>query len=135
MIGIKIWDIVDAKVVFNEDDNQFKIRPVLVLDEINNIYCSFKITSNTTREGLGEYTVVEWKKAGLDKESNIRLNRMFMLSPNNILSKRGVLELKDREQFIKAMKDFYLVYNSNYTPNLIKKIEKRIKQNLPDDEK
>ena len=85
MIGIKVWDIYDIKLQYEETDNISKIRPVLMLDEINKIYCTLKITGNTKREGLGEYTIELWKEAGLDKKSNIRLEKFFTVFENQII--------------------------------------------------
>lgn len=130
MIGIKAWDIYDIKLQYEEIDNLSKVRPALILDEINKIYCILKITGNTKREGLGEYTIELWKEAGLDKKSNIRLEKFFTVSENQIIKKRGVLQLQDREKLIKKLKLFEIANDTKYTKDFIDKLEKRIKYNL-----
>ena len=130
MTGIKVWDIYDIKLQFEETDNKYKIRPVLMLDEINKIYCTLKITGNTEREGLGEYKIKLWKEAGLDKKSNIRLEKFFTISENQIFTKRGVLQLQDRKDLIDQLRSFEIANETKYTKNFIDKLEKRIKYNL-----
>ena len=126
----KIWDIIKAKVYFDDSMN-YKERPVLVLDEINNVYCSLKITSNTERQGLSEYGIMLWKEAGLNKKSNIRLNKFFVLNSNSIIGKYGILQVEDRKNLIKQMYDFIILNQANYTKSFIQKIENGIDKNVP----
>ena len=79
----QIWDIYNADVFF-EDKIEKKTRPVLVIDEINYICLSLKITHNTKRVGIDEYTIVKWKEAGLDTKSNVRISKLIPLDTRYI---------------------------------------------------
>ena len=126
----QIWDIVKARIYF-DDMLAYKDRPVLVLDEVYNLYCSLKITSNIERKGLGEYNIKLWKAAGLNKPSNIRLSKFLVLEQKSIIEKYGVLYPLDRKELIDQINKFIIVNEANYTKNFIKKVEKRIDENLP----
>lgn len=133
MIGTKkhnpvIWDIYDADVFF-EDKIQKKTRPVLVIDEINNICLSLKITHNTKRTGIDEYTIVEWKEAGLDTKSNVRISKLIPLDNKFLIGKRGVLQTFDRKALIDKIETYLVLNNAKYTLNLLNKMKKNIEKN------
>ncbi len=106
----KIWDIYNADVFF-EDKIKKKTKPVLVVDEINNICLSLKITHNIRRTGIDEYTIVEWKEAGLDTKSNVRISKLIPLDNKYLNEKRGVLQPFDRTALIDKI-ETYLVLNN-----------------------
>ena len=66
------YDIFLAKVPF-EDIPQEKIRPVLILKENFYLVECLKMTSAKTR--FGEYVLKEWKEAGLDRETTVRITK------------------------------------------------------------
>ena len=133
MTGIKtakplVWDIYNAEV-FYEDKIQKKIRPVLVIDEINNICMSLKITHNTKRTGVDEYTIVQWKESGLDTISNVRISKLIPLARKYLKDKRGVLQMIDREALIKQIETYLILNNAKYTLSLLKKMKRNIDKN------
>lgn len=129
MNNYKIWDILKAKIYY-QDTNNYKIRPIILLDGINGIYLSLKITSNIKRNGLEEYQIIDWQNAGLTKPSNIRLSKLILLPQDYIIEKYGILQLNDRIKMVKQLKDFSIAYNINISNDLINKLEKRIDENL-----
>ena len=82
------YDIFLAKVPF-EDIPQEKIRPVLILkDRVYLVEC-LKMTSAKTR--FGEYELKEWKKAGLDRQTTVRLTKRLKLDKTKFIKKIGHL--------------------------------------------
>lgn len=124
----QIWDIYNADVFF-EDKIKKKTRPVLVIDDINNICLSLKITHNTKRIGIDEYTIVEWQDAGLDTKSNVRISKLIPLENKYLNEKRGVLQKIDREELIKKIETYLVLNNAKYTLNLLKKMKRNINRN------
>ena len=129
IIKPQVWDIYRAKVFF-EDTDTYEPRPILMLDEINNIYFALKITSNTKRMGLDEYNIKYWKEAGLIEPSNIRLSKFLIIKENLILKQYGKLHIIDRKNLIAQLRNLILVYNVHYSKDIIDKLEKRIDENL-----
>ena len=129
MNNYKIWDILKAKIYY-QDTNKYKIRPIILLDGINGIYLTLKITSNIKRNGLEEYQIIDWQNAGLTKPSNIRLSKLILLPQDYIIEKYGILQLNDRIKMVKQLKDFSIAYNTYYSRDIISKLEKRIDENL-----
>ena len=82
------YDIFIARVPF-EDLPQEKIRPVLVLNEGVYLIDCLKMTSAKTR--FGEYELKEWKKAGLDRQTTVRITKRLKLDKTKFLKKIGHL--------------------------------------------
>ena len=88
MNNFKEYDIFIARVPF-EDLPQEKIRPVLVLNEGVYLIDCLKMTSAKTR--FGEYELKEWKKAGLDRQTTVRITKRLKLDKTKFLKKIGHL--------------------------------------------
>ncbi len=86
--NFKEYDIFIARVPF-EDLPQEKIRPVLVLNEGVYLIDCLKMTSAKTR--FGEYELKEWKKAGLDRQTTVRITKRLKLDKTKFLKKIGHL--------------------------------------------
>ena len=82
------YDIFIARVPF-EDLPQEKIRPVLVLNEGVYLIDCLKMTSAKTR--FGEYELKEWKKAGLDRQTTVRITKRLKLDKTKFIKKIGHL--------------------------------------------
>ncbi len=93
------WEIWDAIVAYEEDDNVSKIRSVLVYEvkDDNNII-AFKMTSHEKRNAR-ECEARKWKEAGLDKETVIRTDKVLRLKKTNFKNKRGKLQFVDIFRF------------------------------------
>ena len=95
------WDIWYAKVHFEEFPNEFKKRPVLIIEKKEGenllaVYISLKITSHPPRhEFAGEYVISQWREAGLKMPSTVRTYRYFELEERNLIRKLGRLEISD----------------------------------------
>lgn len=87
------WDIYLAKVKY-EDVEDYKIRPVLVLQsgEAVTIEC-LKMTGQPPR--AGEYILREWRKAGLRKQTVVRVGKRLRLRTSEIIKRIGRLDLID----------------------------------------
>jgi len=96
------WEIWNAYVSYEEDDNIRKERPVLIYNYISddNII-AVKLTSHDARNER-ECEIRRWKEAGLDKETVIRTDKILRLRKSNFISKRGKLQTVDIFRFQKA---------------------------------
>ena len=81
------------------------------------------------RTGIDEYTIVEWKEAGLDTESNVRISKLIPLNKKYMNEKRGVLQPYDRKALIDKIETYLILNNAKYTLNLLKKMKKNIERN------
>lgn len=94
----KTWDIWFA-VVGYEDRDEYKERPVLVIDATHVIVLSLKITSHEPRKkNPGDYQIKMWKEAGLSKPSVIRVGSRLSLSREAFIDKIGVLQEYDKKE-------------------------------------
>ena len=92
---IKQWEIYWAKVRF-EDSPEVKTRPVVIINaNIVAIVC-LKITSQNRGDEPPEYSIREWQKAGLPKESYIRHDKYIRLQREDLVEKIGRLDEKDQ---------------------------------------
>lgn len=92
---IKQWEIYWAKVRF-EDSPEVKTRPVVIINaNIVAIVC-LKITSQNRGDEPPEYSIREWQKAGLDKESYIRHDKFIRLRESDLGEKIGRLNEIDQ---------------------------------------
>lgn len=106
------WDIWLAKVEF-EENNDFKIRPVLIINNNQCYVLSLKITSHTPRVGQdGGYQIICWEKAGLAKPSTVRISKRITLPAESFIKRIGRLEQIDCDNILKIYQGMYqLDYN------------------------
>lgn len=101
------WEIWWANVKF-EDCERVKCRPVLVLDKRISYILSFKITSHSARKRFpGEYEILQWKAAGLEKPSVVRLSKALRLQESDFVGRMGLLSDSD----IMAIRSLLSFYN------------------------
>lgn len=92
----KRWEIWLAKVAFEDNPNEVKQRPVLVLHNTGEKILSVKITSHSPRNSYsGEYEVQKWEEAGLHKPSTIRVGKLSNMDPKMFVKKLGDLQQED----------------------------------------
>lgn len=97
------WEIWLAKVVFEDNPNEVKNRPVLIYNHTSAFYLSFKITSHSPRDDK-EYQINNWQQCGLDKPSVIRTSKLLQLTSADFVHKIGKLSPYDIVQFSKKLK-------------------------------
>lgn len=102
------WDIWYANVYFEEDHTQNKSRPVVIIS-LEPFYCiSLKITSHSRRDDFdGEYEIIEWACAGLNRPSVIRAGQKYKLAPNDFLFPIGRLHPTDIKNLNKILSQLY----------------------------
>lgn len=88
------WDIWWADVKF-EDSDEVKRRPVIILETGAVFALSAKVTSHEARNQWGEYEIVKWQTAGLQKPSTVRLTQLFEIDYKAFKSKIGRLHAYD----------------------------------------
>lgn len=90
------WEIWYAKVKFEDDPTQVKSRPVLVISPEKCYILSLKITGTAPRGGYsGEYALLKWKEAGLNKQSTVRASKRLRLVSTDFIHKIGRLHPVD----------------------------------------
>lgn len=90
----KQWEVWSAKFAFEDDPNNVKTRPVLVLEN-KELYpiLTAKITKHSARRNYsGEYEIKEWQEIGLRVPSTIRLSKRLLLQEADFNSKIGKLK-------------------------------------------
>lgn len=104
-MGLKVrvphrWDLYWADVIFSDDITKSKKRPILIIDNRLGCILAYKATS-TVRPGELEYKLIDWKQAGLDHETVVRINNVVDAS-NLPLTYIGTLTKTDIDN-IKAI--------------------------------
>lgn len=91
---IKKWDIWMARVKF-EDSDESKERPVLIMNNTAYMLFGFKMTGTDRGDHFPEHRIKQWEKAGLTKETSVRLDKALRLDPSTLTSYVGRLEIED----------------------------------------
>ena len=83
--------------IYEDKPNIYEYRPAVILDD--DLLLVTKITGNISRNNKYEYTIIDWKQAGLSKPSNIRLNKVAIINGNlgkyiGKLSNKDILNLQ-----------------------------------------
>lgn len=104
-----LFDLYVVKVFFDDGVN-FKMRPVIqVKSDANSSNAFAVISSNTSRSGISELTIKDYKYAGLKKESNIRLSKRIS-NPTN-LKYIGALSATDSAELSKKLLNAFKIEN------------------------
>ena len=98
------YDVYLQEVVFEDNPEEFKLRPILDLGNNTGVTLAAKITSKPPRAGyFGEYVLQQWKEAGLKKPSTIRLSKLFPLSDRKTyLGHLTPLDIHNIEKLLKG---------------------------------
>lgn len=116
--NIQPQEIWLAKVYF-EETNQAKIRPVIVVDYLNDsmdiLIISLKVTSQGARDIYGkkgenevgladasEVPLIEWQDENLLKPSIVRTSKVLLMPQSFFLRKLGNVSEKDWRNVLKA---------------------------------
>lgn len=95
---MKPFDIISAKIYF-EDTNEFKYRPVLCLDVLDNIIIARKMTGTKKRDNYpGEYPLKDWKQEGLNKATVVRMSKHIRIKKSNVNKVIGHLSQRDEKE-------------------------------------
>lgn len=100
------WEIWLANVRFEDKPDEYKLRPVLVIDKENIYFLSFKMTSHKPRDNyFGEYSIQFFQEAGLKKPTVIRLSKKLLLLEKEFINKIGRLHPYDINEVMKILKN------------------------------
>lgn len=100
------WEIWLANVRFEDKPDEYKLRPVLVIDKENIYFLSFKMTSHKPRDNyFGEYSIQFFQEAGLKKPTVIRLSKKLLLLEKEFINKIGKLHPYDINEVMKILKN------------------------------
>jgi len=86
------WEVWNARVVYDDDPETVKQRPVLIIGRQEFFVLSFKMTGT---QRSGDYPVNDWAKSGLKKATYIQIHRVLKLQERDFISKRGELQPND----------------------------------------
>lgn len=96
MPEFKEYDLWWTMVKFDDDPEQEKERPVMVISPRKDSATGFYVTSQNPRPGYRDYVISDWKGAGLEKPSTIRLDKTVPLNKEICRKKIGELSKTDR---------------------------------------
>ena len=96
----KKWEIWWAKVKYEDNPDVVQIRPVLIVAPQEVLIIAFKMTGT---ERTQDYKVKDWKGAGLDKETFIRVSFRLALQEHDLSGKIGMLQPNDIVGFQKHL--------------------------------
>lgn len=88
------WEVWLANVRF-EDVPETKKRPVVVTETGEAFIIALKVTSHEPRDAWGEYALMEWRTAGLKKQSTVRISKRLRLPKTALVHRIGVLHQAD----------------------------------------
>lgn len=94
MMTINPWEVWLAAVRF-EDSSQIKRRPVVVTSSGQVYVLALKVTSHVPRNEWGEYALHQWREAGLDAASTVRIGKRLRLQQSDLVHKIGKLQPLD----------------------------------------
>ena len=89
------WDIYWAIVAYDDEPGKKKLRPVIIGYDGAAYIMSFYVTSQSPKPGYDCYPIKNWAKAGLQKQSVVRLDRMLRLQPDDVQDFIGHLSYID----------------------------------------
>ncbi|MDM0944459.1 type II toxin-antitoxin system PemK/MazF family toxin [Clostridium perfringens] len=115
-----------AKFPFEENNSQYKIRPVIILgttltddevevldieEELEEKYLSTKITTHECRQNdKFDTIIVKWREANLNRESIARVSKTIVLERSQLLRKIGDADESDffniLERYIEYLEEF-----------------------------
>lgn len=95
MGGYNKWDIYLATVEFEDEPNVSKIRPVLITGNGKAYLLAYYVTSQSPVPGYDCFVIKQWKQAGLDRPSTVRLDRHLKLKLSDIGKRLGRLSGQD----------------------------------------
>lgn len=78
------WDIYWAIVAYDDEPGKKKLRPVIIGYDGAAYIMSFYVTSQSPKPGYDCYPIKNWAKAGLQKQSVVRLDKMLRLQPDDV---------------------------------------------------
>lgn len=90
------WDLYWADVPYEEDSTQSKERPVVIIKDIGVILIVMRVTTHEARDGNPfDYPLSDWKSAGLNSPSVVRISKLAQLKPDKIGDYIGRLRSAD----------------------------------------
>lgn len=104
--GVQPFDILIARIEFEDKPGVSKPRPVIVIDvsESRVSVTAVKVTSHAPREGCpGEVFLSGWSSEGLSKPSVARCSKVLHLQPCSIKSRIGSLTGEDAAAVVSGL--------------------------------
>lgn len=103
---VRPFDVVIARVRFEEDPSKAKPRPVIVLS-VSDEECTVvavKVTSHAPREWCpGEVVLAGWRAEGLARPSVARCSKLVRLREGDLSTRIGELTPEDRSAVLRAL--------------------------------
>ena len=98
------WEVWLVDMPFEEGIGS-KLRPGLVIRQEDIYYIVGKMTTHPPRDNFPyEYVVRNWKGAGLNRPTTLRLSQMVRLDIGRFRKKLGTIQLEDMVQIRKILK-------------------------------
>lgn len=102
-IIVQQWDIWLANFPYDDDPEQVKPRPVIVLSVDPLFILSVKVTKHSPRiNDTFDVPITKWRESGLKYPSTARIAKSINISYENLNCKLGILHNDERVKIITA---------------------------------
>lgn len=107
-----IGEIYTAKIFYQDDEENYKVRPILVLNNTDNNFITIaEITSIPPKNPPSYYDkfkelIIKWKQAGLNEPSYIKCKNVYNIENILLYDFIGVMELSDFINIINKINDY-----------------------------
>ena len=113
-------DVILARIRYEEDKTQSKIRPAVVVETHSGFLSviALMVTSAPPRSDF-DYQVLDWALAGLHKPSTVRTARSEELESKDVIKKLGTLSQSDFDKVYVLYKQLATMSISDKTTSYI----------------
>ncbi|MDR2108596.1 MAG: hypothetical protein LBP28_03935 [Coriobacteriales bacterium] len=96
-----------AKIYFADKPEVFKVRPVLVIDMVNQLVLALKMSSRVRQVRVPSYILADWQHYGLNVPTAVLLSPLLALPGHDLYSERllGVLNDQDIQSVLSGLAD------------------------------
>ncbi len=106
MSSFKVGDVWWAKFPYEDNPNEYTIRPVVILDKETVGLLSVKVTKHEAREyDPYDTPILYWNEAGLKLASTARVSKTMILDKSRFKDRIGTLHKDDllniQQQYVK----------------------------------
>lgn len=92
------FDLYLVKYYYEDNPNKYKLRPVVMIGEVDNDAILAKITTHNPRQNFTREIIIDdYHVAGLNKPSTIRLNKTAFVPKSELIKQTRIGSLSERD--------------------------------------
>lgn len=96
------WTVWWARVSFEDDPTESKVRPVVIIDGRAFVCTALKVTSQKRNDRF-HVELIQWRKAGLGKPSWVEIGKTVKLSEDSFGDMIGTLDNEDILRIVRGL--------------------------------